>query len=238
MKSEKYNELVQRIQTEMPNRIDFKNGVIQHIDSDKQETGCIFDVRWKRNIHFILRINKWSGVCQYYAERNGEQVSWSRYASKIDDKFYKSIQHLVNEIENGDFIFKKNISEQITEIVCERQLTSCMNNTKWKEFVNAMNEEMSIRVPYDYKTLFEENRDDLLFGTHYDIESFNGYYFKSIEWVKVMPKFDECNHRGMLIEDEKIHYDVEKEFIDLMKKYSIPYEYDEKNELYTIYGYK
>lgn len=238
MDNRRYVESVKNTLAEILDKIDFKSGVIQERTENKQNDGCILDVKWKKSIHFILYINKWNGSYRYCAERNGDAVSWSRYASKQDDKFFQSVQHLVNEIENGDFDSKKTINDRIGEIVCERQLTSYMNNTKWKEFIYAMDEEMSIAVPYDYKTLFEEDRAHLQFDRHYDAESFNGYHFKSIEWVKVKPQFYESKHRGMLIEDEKIYFDVRKEFVDLMDRYSIPYEYDEINDIYTIYGYK
>ena len=232
-------EFPDKIRTEFFDRIDLKGGVVQKISKDKQEKGCILDVRWKRNVHFVLYITRWNGRGWYFAERDGDKVSCSYYSSRYDDTFFASVQHLVNEIENGDFDHKKTISGQIADIIQKRQLTSCMNHTKWKGFVHAMDEEMSMKMPYDYKTLFEERReDDVLFGTAYDIESFNGYYFQSVEWVKVKPRFCECRHRGRLLEDEKIYYDLEKEFLSLMDKYSIPYEYDEKNEIYIIYGYK
>lgn len=187
-------------------------------------------------MHFILHIIERDSSSWYYVERNGEQVSCSYRIVKNDDKFLNSIQHLVNEIENEDFDFKKTISDRIAEVISERQLTSYMNQTKWEEFIHAMNEEMSIGIPYDYKTLFEEERQIELTGIcSYDRESFNDYYFKSIEWVKIKPKFYKRIHRGMLIEDEKIYYDMEQEFIDLMKKYSIALEYDETNEVYYLW---
>ena len=239
MNNERYVELVKSILAEVLNRIDFKNGIIQEVDREKREKGYILDVRWKRNVHFILHISRWDGCSWYYVERSGEQVSHSYLSIKNDDKFFRSVQHLVNEIENGDFDFKKTMNGRLAEIISERQLTSYMNETKWKEFIHAMNEEMLISIPYDYKTLFEEDIKVELIGIcSYDRESFNDYYFKSIEWVKIKPKFYESIHRGMLIEDEKIYHDMEQEFIDLMKKYSIRYEYDEENEFYIIYGYK
>lgn len=238
MNHEEYINLVESVSEQVLDRIDFKRGIVQECGTEMREKGYALDVRWKMNVHLILYINRWNGSCWYYVERNGEQVSISHHGRKYDDKFFHFLQHLVNEADNGDFNYKKTISERIAEIIHERQLTSYMNDTKWKEFVHAMDEEMSIEVPYDYKTLFEENRDDLSFGNGYDIESFNWYQFKSIEWVKVKPKFYEYKHRGMLIEAEEIYHDAEQEFLDLMNKYSIPYEYDEENEVYTIYGYK
>ena len=238
MNNEDYINLVESVSKQVLDKIDFKRGIVQACSDKMRKMGYALDVRWEMNVHLILYINRWSGSCWYYVERNGERVSPSHYGRKYDDQFFHFLQHLVNEVDNGDFNYKKTISEKIAEIIHERQLTSYMNDTKWKEFIHAMDEEMSIEVPCDYKTLLEESRDNLAFCTGYDIESFNGYHFKSIEWVKVKPKFYERKHRGMLIEDEKIYRDAEQEFLDLMNKYSIPYESDEVNEAYTIYGYK
>ncbi len=238
MSKETYEEFAENILTQVQDKIDLKSGVIQKIAQERRNIGYILDVRWKRNVHLIFQMNRWSRFCLYCVERNGESVSGSYYTRKYDDDFLKSLQKLVNQIENGDYDFKKTKSEQVADIICQRQLTSYMNNTKWKEFVHVMEEEVSIDIPYDYKTLFEEERQQLFFGRCFDCESFNWYDFKSIEWVKVKPKFYESKHRGRLIEDEKIFYDVEEEFVNLMDKYAIPYEYDVEQEVYTIYGYK
>lgn len=239
MEYDKFTEQIEKIHTELLKRIDFKSGVIQEISHREREAGRILDVRWKRNIHFIVFLNKWNNnTCWYYVEKNGEQISCGRCTRKFDDTFFHSVRHFIHEIESGNYDFKKSVSDRIHEIIHKRQLTSCMNDTKWKEFIHAMAEEMPMGIPYDYKTLFEENKEKLLFDTDYDDESFNWYHFKSIEWVKLKPKFYEHRHRGLLIEDEKIYHDMEQKFLELMDKYSIPYEYDEKNALYTIYGYR
>lgn len=238
MNDEEYLELAGRISAQVHEKIDFGTGTLCEISDEMYEQGYIFDVCWKMNVHFIVRINKWTGGCWYYAERNKEQVSASYYSRKYDDRFFQSVQHLVNEIANGDFNHKKTLRERIQDIICERQLASYMNDTKWREFIHAMDEEMSVRVPYDYKTLFEEPRQELLWGSWYDRESFNNYDFKSIEWVKVKPKFYISTYRGRLLDDEKELCNAQQEFLDLMKKYSIPYEYDEENDIYVIYGYK
>lgn len=238
MEKEKIENLRQSVLEGIMEKIDFKNGVIQEISQEKREMGYLVDVRWKRGVHFIVYLSPWAGQVWCYASRNGEQVSPSHVSRKYDNAFYKSVQHLVNEIDTGSFNHKKTVSERVAEIVHERQLTSYMNDTKWKEFIHAMDEEMSVAVPYAYKTLFEEEREDLFFDRWYDIESFNGYHYKSMEWVKLKPKFHECKHRGRLIEDEKIYYDVEEEFLKLMKKYSISCEKEEETGLYVIYGYK
>ncbi|MDE5570348.1 MAG: hypothetical protein K2J47_02325 [Ruminococcus sp.] len=222
-----YSKLIKQIKE----KIDFGSGILQATDDEKM----LVDVKWKHNVHFIIKV--FYGTLWYYVTRNGEQVAMTYTARKIDDIFFKSIQHLVNDIKDGKFNFKKTHSEKVADIIREKRLVGYMNNTKWKEFVHAMDEEMSVDVPYDLKTIFEECHDEF-FDRFYDCESFNYYDFKSIEWVKVKPKFFESIHKGMLIPDEEIPHDYTKEFIDLMKKYSISYKYDEINEVYIIYGYK
>lgn len=222
-----YSEIIKKIKE----NVDFKSGILNKISSEK------YEVHYKFNVNLVFYFSKSCGSLWYYITRNGEQVSPTYTARKCDDILFKSIQHLVNDIENGRFNHKKTHSEKVMEVINDRQLVSYMNNTKWKEFVHAMDEEMSVAVPFDLKNLFEDDHFEL-YDCLYDDEWFNNYDFKSIEWVKVKPKFHESIHRGMLIPDEKIYYDVTEEFLSLMKKYSIPYEYDETEDVYIIYGYK
>ncbi len=131
--------------TAVTGKIDFKNGQIykRQVNEDKG----ILDINWKRNVHLIIQILRYNGGCYYFVERNEEQVSCSYYGTKLEDSLFKSIQKLVDKIENGDFDFKKTVSEKIAEIICKRQLTSYMNNTKWKEFLDLMNK---YSIPYEY----------------------------------------------------------------------------------------
>ena len=100
-----------------------------------------------------------------------------------------------------------------------------------------MTEEMPVKIPYALRTLFDEEEvNEDFFGICYCPECFNGYNFKSIEWVKVKSIFCERRHLGRLVEDEEIWHNFEKELIEMLKKYSIPYEAE--NGIYTIYGYQ
>lgn len=222
------------IKREVCERIDFKNGIIREINEVQFKNGIILDVRWKEDVHFILRVNRWSGRYSYYVLRNGEQVSSSYSTKKNDEKLLHSIQLLVNEIENGDFDHKKTESEKIAEIIRDRNLTACMNNTKWQEFIRAINEEMPVLIPCDYMTLFGTGP---FFTEGFDDEHL-GYKLKAIEWVKVKPKFYARKYNGRLVKEDEELCDFEQEFLGLMDKYSIPYEYDGENEEYSIYGYK
>lgn len=169
----------------------------------------------------------------------------SYYSASLDDKFLRLIQHCVNEVESGKYRNKKSIQEMVAEIVERRGLTSYMNNTKWQEFRVAMEDEMPFGPPYIYKTLFEEEKgeyfnfsDDIIvsgtFTDFYDIESFAGWNYKIIEWVKVRPRYYEYD--GGRWAGKKIMHDAESKFLEILNKYSIPYEVE--NGTYIIYGYK
>lgn len=229
-----FEQTAEEIKRKVCEKINFKNGILQEINEVQFNNGIILDARWKKDVHFILCVNRWSGKYLYYVLRNGEQVSCSYWAKKNDEKLLHSIQLLVNEIENGDFDRKKTESEKIAEIIRDRKLTACMNNTKWKEFIKAINDEMPVLIPCDYLTLFGTGP---FFTEGFDDEHL-GNKLKAIEWVKVKPKFYVSKYKGRLLEDDKELCDVEQEFLCLMDKYSIPYEYDSENEEYTIYGYK
>lgn len=237
-------QFLEEMKAMIVSNVDFRNGVefnfksVAFEDSTQEvhANGLVVEMGWKGNVH--LQVYYRGSRFYYVVVRNGEQVSASYYAGKPDEKFFKSVQKLVNEIENGDFDKKKTRSEKVAEIVQKRQLTSYMNETKWKEFLHAMTEEMPVALPYDYKTLFEDHHEMIYFGTAYDVESFNWYDFKSIEWVAVKPCFEEQIYQGRMVGYKNIHQNFAMEFLTLMEKYSIPYEYDSTGEVYFIYGYK
>lgn len=231
-----YIQALKEIKSTIISNINICNGVLIDSVENMLTDGIVIDIGWKGNVH--LQVYYRGSRYFYMIIRNEEQVSAGYYAGKLDESFFKSIQKLINEIENGDFDKKKTRREKIIEIVQRRKLTSYMNQTKWKEFLYAITEEMPIAPPYDYKTLFEDIHEKPCFGTAYDRESFNYYDFKSIEWVKIKPCFEEHVYQGRLMEDKIIHHNVEAEFLALMEKYNIPYEYDSIKEVYVIYGYK
>lgn len=236
MDKEDYRTLTEQIRPLLLKRMDFKEGVVLEMNEEAMQQGRVLDVCWKGNIHFVLEMYS-IDFGWYFAERDGEMVSCIHRVSKFDEQFYRAVQHFLGEINQGDFDHKQTVSEQVIQIIEERQLTSYMNNTKWKEFLHVMTEELSVKVPYAFRTLFDvDGRNDDCFDTCYCQECFNGYHFKSLEWVKVKPVFCERKHRGRLIADEEIWYDLEEEFVENMKKYSIPYEVEDG--IYTIYGYR
>lgn len=236
MDKETYISLAEQIRPLLLERIDFKNGILQEVNEEAVQQGRVLDVRWKGNMHFVLDMYS-SDFGWYFALRDGEPVSCIYRVRGFDERFYKAVQHFVGEINQGDFNHKRTLSEQVAKIIEERQLTSCMNQTKWKEFLHVMTEEMPKKLPYSYRTLFDKDgRNDDFFDTCYCQECFNGYNFKSLEWVKVKTIFCERKHRGRLLADEEIWYNFEEEFVGKIKSHSIPYEAEDGT--YTIYGYR
>ncbi len=111
--------------------INFRSGVVEESTSKESWYKIILDVRWKGNVHLEVHDtgSGWGGRYYYVVFRNGETVSAHYRSNKLDEKFFKSLQKLVDEIENGDFDKKKTHSEQVMEIVQKRNLTSYMNQT-------------------------------------------------------------------------------------------------------------
>lgn len=159
-----------------------------------------------------------------------------------NEKMQKRLQNGIRDIEAEVYERRKTIRERIAEIVESRNLTSYMNDTKWKEFREAMENEMPFRPPYILKTLFEEEKgeyfshftDDVWYLGAYGAEEFAGLNYKIIEWVKVRPRYYEV--KGGRLVQEKILHDAEAEFVAVLSKYHIPYEV--KDGVYVIYGYR
>ena len=112
-----------------------------------------------------------------------------------------------------------------------------MNNTKWKELKNAV-DDLPFPPPYVLKNVFEEEEnvpkfdEDVSYLGDWSNEAFNwGDYF-AIEWIKVRPRYKK--HRGRLVPDEIV--DETEEFLCILKKFNIPFE--EQDGVYTIYGYR
>lgn len=102
-----------------------------------------------------------------------------------------------------------------------------MNSTKWREFRTAMLYEM----PFEQHLMRNEGPNSFC---SFDEESFNFLHYKALEWVKVRPRFFSLEG-GQLVK-QKIWHDSEEKFIEILIKYTIPYEME--NGVYTIFGYK
>ncbi len=100
---------------------------------------------------------------------------------------------------------------------------------------------MPFPPPYIYRSLFEEGEEDawtlpeeVEYTGDYSAESFAWNDYQTIQWVKVRPWY--YQNRGGLLCQHRVLYNGEEEFLAILKRYSIPYE--EKDGVYTIYGYR
>ena len=201
-----------------------------------KQSSTVYNLKWKRNIEFLLFGYENSGSGWYYILKNNEQISPTYHYSEINDVFLKNLQRIIDDIESGKYNNKKTPSEKIRLIVEERGLYSLMNNTKWKELISAIKEKTP-NIPIKYKTLFEEDTS-AYYWTMAGDEHFEYLNMKSVEWFRISYKIKEIKHRGRLIEDKVIIYDKRAEIYEILKNFNIPYEYDEIENAFVVYGYK
>jgi len=131
--------------------------------------------------------------------------------------------------------------ERAYEIIQQRGLCGCMNNTKWNELRTAMLNEMPFPPRYVVKYLFEDEAavaaqaqligKDAPYMGDWD-EGFDPDGFFAIEWVMVRPRY--LKHRGRLVPPKVV--DAGEKFVEILKRYSINYE--ESDGAYRIYGYR
>lgn len=136
----------------------------------------------------------------------------------------------------------KTLKEKALQIILERNLSSFMNDTKWRELRTAVMQEMPFPPPYIAKTLFEnsckEERDfqqDVWYeGDWWEGLGFENYYhgYFAFEWIKVRPRY--LKTRGRLLPPEMI--DASAMFEEILNRYQIPYVIE--NGMYCIYGYR
>ena len=201
-----------------------------------KQSSTVYNLKWKRNIEFLLFGYENSGSGWYYILKNNEQISPTYHYYEINDIFLQNLQRIIDDIESGKYNNKKTPSEKIRLIVEERGLYSLMNNTKWKELITAIKEKIS-DIPIKYKTLFEEEAPTYYWTMAGD-EYFEYLNMVSIEWFRISCEIKEIKHRGRLIEDKLIIYDKKAEIYEILKNFTIPYEYDEIEHAFVIYGYK
>lgn len=132
-----------------------------------------------------------------------------------------------------------DIRRKARAVVQERQLTSYMNATKWRELADAVVDELPFAPAFNEKWLSEPAPDlDLpaeprFVGDWGQLrswqESGDGVL---LEWIKVAPRF--AHHVGRLVAP-RIE-DCEAGFVSILKRFDIPYERD--GAFIMIYGYK
>ena len=102
--------------------IDFGNGI--------RQTNDMLSVRWPTGVYLKLQ---YTWAYQLTIERD-RYVFKRQVFKKIDEQLVLTVKRWAKDITDGKYKTKKTEREQISDIIKKRNLTSYMNNTKWREF--------------------------------------------------------------------------------------------------------
>jgi hypothetical protein len=218
--------------------LDPRSGKILPIDKTN-ESGWrkVLDIEWKGGIHFMVESSKY---CWGYSHvmRDGQDLSPSYCITKPDDDSIKCLQHIIDDIEDGKYRNKKTLREKIKLFVEENGLASFMNNTKWRELINDIME----KAPWDcvqYKTLFEKSAPNYFWDLRYDEDLvYKALELSEIEWMKIKHVQVISEYVGRLVPNKVQTYDHKSLFLEILQKHNIPYEYDESEQTFIVYGYR
>lgn len=218
--------------------LDPRSGKIKPTDDVKEDYWKkVLDIEWKGNIHFIVTKALFRpGLAVYYVLRDGQLLSPKYYATKVGDELHSIIQHNIDDIENGKYRNKKTMRERIKALVEEKCLVSYMNNTKWHELMDAINEKAPDNG-IQYKTLFEDTEPEVYWHLRSD-EKIVHIDLAQVEWMKIRHTLTDREYIGYLVPDKVYKYDNKSVILEILQEYSIPYEYDESEQVFVVYGYK
>jgi len=226
---------INMIYTELCTHLNPRSGIIQpDISCSDEKSSILFDIAWKGDLHFI--VVGWSWHAWYYVTRNKQKISETHLFKKTSDSLYRRMQRMIDDVENGKYQSKKTLSEKIIETVENRHLTSYMNNTKWNELLAALKLEIC-NIPIQYKTLFDEEAPKCYWTMGGD-EFLEHMDMAEIDWFRISDKIREKINRGRLLDPKINVYEKKKEILQILTKYNIPYEYNEGENAFIIYGYK
>ncbi len=219
------------------NRLSVRDGVIQTLTEHDLADSVFFRVRWRGGL--LLTLSRRFESYWILVEKDDTVFQCVRVDK--EHLLIQRLQQVIRDIERGRFARTKTTAELVAQIVQERQLTSCMNNTKWDCFRNAMINEMPFCPPYEIKTLFDDDTSfitnfiasDIWYQGNYDAEEFVNLNYKVIEYLAVKPKYYE--NKGGLLAPKKIWHNAEETFAQILYNCHIPCK--KCGDACLIYGY-
>jgi len=218
--------------------LQIERGVIQELTEKDHKNGVMFRVHWKGRLFLILSF-QWE---YYWISVEKDDSTFRTIRLSKEKRILETLQKVIQSIEQGEFARRKSTAELVTEMIQKQQLVSCMNDTKWDIFRNAMLHDMPFPPPYEIKTLFEDDSyiadfitEDANYDGWYDAENFVNLNYKVIEYLAVKTRYYDTIG-GRLVHN-KVWHDATEVFLELMTKYHIPYEKLEE-DTFIIYGYR
>lgn len=121
-------------------------------------------------------------------------------------------------------------NEALEKYINENQLSSCMNNTKWKKLVSEITKRDDFIPEVKIKYVFDSENNGLFCAVWWDEVEQEG--FNLIEWWEINPI--KSTNIGRLVKPKTEDF---TDFIECgLKKHSIPYELN--NGIFKVYGYR
>lgn len=130
---------------------------------------------------------------------------------------------------------KKTLSDKIRDVIEQRQLTSCMNNTKWREMLDDIIEIPNLTIRY--KSLLDEAESESSWKIA-DDESLRYMNLSEIEWFKIDGVTRQYFRKGLLLNPDISEEKIKDKIEGILQKHSIYYEYEEDTGVFTAFGYK
>ena len=224
----------QNLQKILFTSLNHQSGQPQSVLSQQDDQSSIqFQLVWKNGIAFTAK--GWPHFGWFYVEKDKQIVSSAFDYRKIDGKTLSVMQHMIDEIEAGKYNYKKTPKDKIRDIIQSRQLSPCMNNTKWAEVIGEISKIEAL--PIKYKRLTEDT-EPTDFWTIDGDEFFGSMEFALIEWLKISCVIGKSEYQGQLIPPKISEVNVRAEIESILKRYSINYEYDEMDNSLVVYGYR
>jgi hypothetical protein len=220
----------EEIYNSLRNSLNVRSGILQpYVESED-----LFQIIWPGNIEFIVRGNERYGW--FYVERNHQEVSAVFHYRKIPGlRDIGIMQNLIDEAETGKYNKKTTLSERIQDVIEQRQLTSFMNNTKWREMLDEI-----IKIPdltIRYKSLFDKTEPESSWKIAED-EYLSYMKLSEIEWFKIDDMTRQFYREGLLLDPLITEENIKDKIEGILQKHSIYYEYEEDTGVFTVFGYK